>query len=55
MAARKTLLGDRESVLPIRDAGLGGDGARTLVDFMTVYGKGDIGVTFLDDTEIRMG
>ena len=32
------------------DEGLWG----TLADFVTVYGKGDIGVTFKDSTEIRV-
>ena len=40
----------RELALTEFDEGLWG----TLVDFMTVYGKGDIGVTFKDGTEIRV-
>ena len=44
-------LRNRESALTDFDEGLWG----TLVDFMTVYGKGDIGVTFRDGTEIRIG
>ena len=44
-------LRSRESALTDFDEGLWG----TLVDFMTVYGKGDIGVTFRDGTEIRIG
>ena len=41
---------DRESCLTEFDDGLWG----TLVDYMTVYGKEDIGVTFKDGTEIRV-
>ena len=41
---------NRDSALTEFDDGLWG----TLVDFMTVYGKGDIGVTFRDGTEIRI-
>lgn len=44
-------LRNREEALTDFDEGLWG----TLVDFMTVYGKGDIGVTFRDGTEIRIG
>ena len=44
-------LRSRETALTDFDEGLWG----TLVDFMTVYGKGDIGVTFRDGTEIRIG
>ena len=44
-------LRSRETALTDFDEGLWG----TLVDFMTVYGKGDICVTFRDGTEIRMG
>ena len=43
-------LRSREGALMDFDEGLWG----TLVDFMTVYGKGDIGVTFRDGTEIRI-
>ena len=48
-AFEKTLKG-RESSLMEFDEGLWG----TLVDYMTVYGRGDIGVTFKDGTEIRV-
>ena len=45
----------KEKSLSIRltefDEGLWG----TLVDFMTVYSKGDISVTFKDGTEIKIG
>ena len=44
-------LRSREAALSEFDEGLWG----TVVDFMTVYGKGDIGVTFRDGTEIRIG
>ena len=44
-------LHNRASALTDFDEGLWG----ALVDFMTVYGKGDIGVTFRDGTEIRIG
>ena len=40
----------RDAVLTEFDKGLWG----TLVECMTVYGKGDIGVTFKDGTEIRI-
>ena len=40
----------RDAALTEFDKGLWG----TLVDCMTVYGKGDIGVTFKDGTEIRI-
>ena len=40
----------QDSVVMEFDEGLWG----TLVDFMTVYGKDDIGVTFKDGTEIRI-
>ena len=40
----------KDTILTDFDEGLWG----TLVDFMTVYGKGDIGVTFRDGTEIRI-
>ena len=40
----------QDTVVTEFDAGLWG----TLVDFMTVYGKDDIGVTFKDGTEIRI-
>lgn len=46
----KTLRG-RESTLTEFDEGLW----ETLVDFMAVYGKGNIGVIFQDGTEIRIG
>ena len=44
------VLRSRKGALMDFDEGLWG----TLVDFMTVYGKGDIGVTFRDGTEIRI-
>lgn len=44
-------LRSRDGGLTEFDEGLGG----TLVDYMTVYGKGNIGVTFRDGTEIRVG
>ena len=40
----------RDAALTEFDEGLWG----TLVDFVTVYGKGDIGITFRDGTEIRI-
>ena len=43
-------LKEQETLLTEFDEGLWG----TLVDFMTVYGKDDIGVTFKDGTEIRV-
>ena len=43
-------LRNRDGALAEFDEGLWG----TLVDFMTVYGKGDVGVTFRDGTEIRI-
>ncbi len=43
-------LRNRDTALTEFDAGLWG----TLVEYMTVYGKGDIGVTFRDGTEIRI-
>ena len=43
-------LRSRETALTEFDEGLWG----TLVDFVTVYGKGDIGVTFRDGTEVRI-
>lgn len=43
-------LRSKETALTEFDEGLWG----TLVDFMTVYVKGDIGVTFRDGTEIRI-
>ena len=44
------VLRSREAALTEFDEGLWG----TLVDFVTVYGKGDIGITFRDGTEIRI-
>lgn len=43
-------LESRDAALTEFDEGLWG----TLVDYMTVYGKGDIGVRFKDGTEIRI-
>ena len=43
-------LKEQETLLNEFDEGLWS----TLVDFMTVYGKDDIGVTFKGGTEIRM-
>ena len=40
----------RDAALTEFDEGLWG----TLIECMTVYGKGDIGVTFKDGTEIRI-
>ena len=44
-------LKSRATLLTEFDDGLWG----TIVDFMTVYGKNDFGVTFRDGTEIRVG
>ena len=43
-------LRSREAVLSDFDEGLWG----TMVDFVTVYGKGNLGVTFRDGTEINV-
>ena len=43
-------LRSREAMLSEFDEGLWG----TVVDFVTVYGKGNLGVTFRDGTEIRI-
>ena len=50
MDAFDKALESRDEALNEFDEGLWG----TLVAYMTVYGKGDIGVTFKDDTEIRI-